>query len=99
MVDITFGVNFLLHLWLTVRSVSYYIWCKFFITFVVDITFGVNFLLHLRLILHLVYIFYYICGWYYIWCRFFITFVVGITFGVSYYIWCCYTRPISAMTR
>ena len=53
-VDITFGVNFLLHLWLTVRSVSYYIWCNFFITFVVDITFGVNFLLHLRLILHLV---------------------------------------------
>ena len=54
MVDITFGVNFLLHLWLTVRSVSYYIWCKFVNTFVVDITFGVNFLLHLRLILHLV---------------------------------------------
>ena len=53
-VDITFGVNFLLHLWLTVRSVSYYIWCNFFITFVVDITFGVNFSLHLRLILHLV---------------------------------------------
>ena len=42
-VDITFGVNFLLHLWLTVRSVNYYIWCKLFITFVVDVTFGVIF--------------------------------------------------------
>ena len=53
-VDNTFGVIFLLHLWLIVLSVSYYIWCNFVITFVFDITFGVIFLLHLRLVLHLV---------------------------------------------
>ena len=55
---------------------TYYIWCKFSITFVVDIAFGVNFLLHLWLT---------VCSVsYYIWCKFFITFVVDITFGVIF---------------
>ena len=54
MVDITFGVISFTTFVLTVLSVSYYIWCNFFITFLVDIHLVYFFLLHLRLILHLV---------------------------------------------
>ena len=62
--------------WVLHGHEAYYIWCNFFITFVVDIAFGVIFILHLWLTV--------LSVSYYIWCNFFITFVVDITFGVKF---------------